>query len=181
MSLKAVLTILLASVVLVVGVLVTELIQITSFLDQEAKTISATAESIHASEELQHHLLIHSRDTYLNILEHQPLKALDRETVQRETFELLRLTEQYIGSEQEKKLVSEVRAAVSDYLNLGKHLDNLNLPTHAKYQKLRESVDKTVGFIDQLIDLNIRQAREAQANVDVQSRMAGRPRNRKIK
>lgn len=174
MKLKTALSLFLVSVAAIVLALTLALEYMANQLDEGAKEITQTAESIRVGEEMESNILIHNRDMFLNSLQQGrvPRKAL--EDIEVETRKLLNEAERYISSAEEGALLPMIRKAVEEYFEVSHQDEDPGPLGSERHKALNAVVENLIATMDRFIDINIEQARQTQVRIDQQNRLATR-------
>mgnify|MGYP002078389020 CR=1 FL=1 len=147
----------------IVATLSLGLMYIANFLDNQTNQIAASVESIRVAEELKSNLLIHSRETFLDLIQGKKIRMMNRSLIRHETQELLELAEKFISNEEEEIVINQLKTELAEYFRMREQMQNLQESPNEQYKEISKILDRSILIADKLIELNVDQSKEAQA------------------
>ncbi|MEX0619327.1 MAG: HAMP domain-containing sensor histidine kinase [Pseudohongiellaceae bacterium] len=128
--------------------------QFSELLDRDVGRLTEAAESIRLAQSLKSRLLTHNRNSFLYTLNRNP--QLQESTVLLTSEVTQRLTglRERSGDEAEITLIDTVETEFADYFNARNALFEGPLAPTEQYEQMTPYVDRTVSYIDRLIELN---------------------------
>lgn len=147
MGLKTFLSgIILALMALAVGVALS-LILITTFLGGTVSRLRESVESVRLAEELQVDLLLHARSQ-------DDIVRAEKES---RLLHMLEQAQRYVSTEREEEILKRAKEKIEAYLARARHRSSLPAPS------VDPARDQAFALLEELVQTNVEQAREAQA------------------
>jgi two-component system, OmpR family, sensor histidine kinase MtrB len=149
---------------LTVATLSVALIQIARLREEDIRQFIDSAESVRIAEDLNASLLEHVRESLLYLVEDTPLRAQRRSEIRQRVTDRLQEIRQYSVGVQEENAILRVEKSFREYLIMRNRMDASRVDPIVQYQEIVASMDSTLATINQLIDINLKQAGALQAS-----------------
>lgn len=170
MSLKAVLTAILAVLSLIVLAAGSSLVLLTSYLHRMTADLGAAVEGVRIAEELEVQLLTHYRQGDLLLHQLPDAQTIPLEFVEAQLQLLLNEIEPLAATPREQAMIQNIRQRVAAYLEAYQQASSTDPGQVA--QKVGPLLDEALAALDELVGFNVREAREAQQQATRWDRIA---------
>lgn len=150
------------------------LVQLTTEMKNAAVYIYKASESIRVADDLSVNLLTHNRESFLEGIEKAADHRHKRRMAEVELERGLTKSEEFIGSEEERTILEEVKADVGAYLARRQALMDEGVSPLAAYQQSYQILAKAQNSLNRFIDVNRAQAKEMQAYLAQQDKDANK-------
>lgn len=143
----------------------------TNSLENAAAQMARAVESLNASERLSSHLLLLNSERYFAVLTGGELRPAG-EWAMAQIDESLRDIGLHIGGDEERRLVERVHEHIGEFEAHWREATRAELPPVDLYLTLASVLERAYASLEELIELNLRQARTEQQAIAERSRFA---------
>lgn len=134
------------------------LVKTADYLDEIAKEIGGTVQSVQTAEELELGLMQHNRQRLLFSLTHNEKHATKSQEVVRAMERQIEKARLYASTGREKEVVEEVVSLIDRYYSVRQQLEAKRNPPLEQYLIISAHVDEARVALDELININVQQA-----------------------